>query len=48
LNGKYSNTTYISKIWPEPKKPIFSIKTPELQIKQKKNRSTEKKQQWQH
>ena len=44
LNGKYSNTTYIYKIWPESKKPRFSIKNPEPQIKQKKNRSSEKNQ----
>jgi len=48
LNGKYSNTTEISKIWPKSKKPRFSIKPPEPQIKQKKPRSSEKKQQWQH
>jgi len=47
-NGKYSNTTYISKIWPESKKPRFSRKTPESQKKQKNPRSREKKQQWQH
>ena len=29
LNGKYSNTTYISKIWPESKKPRFPIKNPD-------------------
>jgi len=43
MNGKYSNTTYISKIWPESKKPRFLIKTPEPQTKQKNPRSSEKK-----
>jgi len=43
LNGKYSNTTYISKIWPESKKSRVLIKTPEPQIKQNKPRSSEKK-----
>jgi len=42
FNGKYNNTTYISKIRPEQKKNRFSIKMPEHQIKQKKNRPSEK------
>jgi len=28
LNGKFGNTTYISKIWPESKKNRFSRRTP--------------------
>ena len=42
LNGKYTNTKYISKIWPESNKPRFSIKPPEPQIKQENPRSSEK------
>ena len=42
LNGKYSNTTYISRIWPEQKKNRFSIKTLEPQMKQKNLRSSVK------
>jgi len=42
MNGKYSNTTYISKISPESNNPRFSVKSPEPQMKQENPRSCEK------